>query len=84
MEFVKKNQNTDYMIVKMAEFAPINIFLSLIIFISAYFMYCLRNIKDNETLGIKFEVLCSVISSVVGKYNKNKIKKLFIHHLFIQ
>ncbi|KAG4085304.1 hypothetical protein H8356DRAFT_964741 [Neocallimastix lanati (nom. inval.)] len=65
MEFVKKNQNTDYMIVKMAEFAPINIFLSLIIFISAYFMYCLRNIKDNETLGIKFEVLCSVISSVV-------------------
>jgi len=64
MEIVKNNQKTNFTVVKIAEFAPINLFLTIIILISAYFMYCLRNIKDNETLGIKFEVYTSTIFSV--------------------
>jgi len=73
MEYIKSFKSSNYDIVKFAEFAPINIFLILFTFLSVYFIYALRKIKDNETFGIKFEVHCSFIVSFIGK-----IKILFI------
>jgi len=49
----------------MIEFAPINAFMIIYILICIYFIYSLRNIKDNEIFGIKFEVICSFITSLI-------------------
>jgi len=65
MEYIKSFKSSNYDIVKFAEFAPINIFLILFTFLSVYFIYALRKIKDNETFGIKFEVHCSFIVSFI-------------------
>jgi len=61
MEYFKEHNNKNHLLIKIAEFAPINLFLTLFNGISIYFMYALRKVKDNETFGIKFELYCSFI-----------------------
>jgi len=65
MEYIKSITSADQSFVKFLEFAPINIFLILFTFISAYFIYALRKIKDNETFGIKFEVHFTFLTSFI-------------------
>jgi len=64
-EFVKSIYSNKPTTIKMIEFAPINAFMIIYILICIYFIYSLRNIKDNEIFGIKFEVICSFITSLI-------------------
>jgi hypothetical protein len=64
-EYIKSLYNSKPILVKFVEFAPINLFLMVYIIMCLYYMYSLRKIKDNETFGIKFEVICSFIVSLI-------------------
>ncbi len=80
-------------IVKIIEFAPINSFIIFYIATCIYFIYTLRNIKDNEIFGIKFEVSCSfvialvvMIITLIMNFTNNKFLMEFTHsgsHLYI-